>query len=104
MESRLRQAPLTQPERVLAGQQSIAETVPQAIVERALVVVASVVLKDMLDVRRLGQEKSMIRAGLQMDEVAVPIRSVEKRADRIRPEMREHPKNRIPARPWRTRG
>ena len=89
MERWLRQAALTQPERVFARQQPVAETVPDAIVERALVVVAGVVLEDMLDVGWIGQKKSMIRAGLQMDEVAVSIRSVEERADRIRPKLRE---------------
>jgi hypothetical protein len=53
MERRLRQSSLMQPEGVLAGQESVAETVPQAIVERTLVVIARVVLQDMLDVRRI---------------------------------------------------
>ena len=83
MERRLREAPLTQPERVLARQESVAETVTEAIVERTLVVVAGVVLEDVLDIRRIGREEAMVRAGLQMDQVAVSIRGVEKRADRI---------------------
>ena len=49
-------------------------------------------------------EKSVIRTGLQMHEVAVSIRGVEKRADGIRPELREHSENRIPARSGRELG
>ena len=90
MERGLGQAPLTQPERVLARQQSIAEAIPQPIVERALVVVAGVVLEDMLDERGIRQEESVIRAGLQVHDVAVSIRSVEKRADRIGTELGQH--------------
>ena len=104
MEGRLRQAPLAQPERVLARQQSVADTVPETLVERALVVVAGIVLKDMLDVRRIGQQKSMVRTGLQMHEVAVSIRRVEEGADGVRAEVREHSEDRIPARSGRKPG
>ena len=97
MERRLRQAPLTQPEGVLARQESVAETVPETIVERTLVVVPGVVLQDMLDVGWIRREESMVRAGLQVDELAIAIRSAEKRADRIRPKLREYSENRKPA-------
>jgi hypothetical protein len=65
------------------------------------VIVAGVVLEDVLDVGRIGREKPMVRAGLQVDEVAVSISGVEKRPDRIRPQMREYPKNGIPPRSGR---
>jgi len=97
MERRLREPPLTQPEGVLARQESVAETVPEAIVKRALVVVPGVVLQDMLDVGGIGREESMVRAGLQVDELAIAIRSAKKRADRIRPKLREDAENRKPA-------
>ena len=76
MERRLRQAPLTQPEGVLARQQSVAETVPEPIVERTLVVVPGVVLQDMLDVGGIRREEPMVRTGLQVDELAIAIRSL----------------------------
>ena len=101
MESGLREAPLPQPERILAGQEPIAEAVSQSIVERALVIVAGVVLQHMLDVRRIRQQKSMIRAGLEMNEVAVFIRSAEKRADRIGTELGQDAKDGIPTRSGR---
>jgi hypothetical protein len=101
---RLRQSPLTQPEGVLARQESIAQALAEAVIERALVVVPGVVLQNMLDVCRIRREESMVRAGLEVDELAVSIRGVEKRADRIRPKVREYSKNGIPARsgrkPW----
>ena len=56
MEGRLGQAALAQPERVLAGQQSIADAVPETFVERALVIVAGIVLKDMFDVRGIRRQ------------------------------------------------
>jgi hypothetical protein len=46
----------------------------------------------------------MVRAGLQVDELAVSIRGVEKRADRIRPKVREYSENGIPARSGRKPG
>src|SRR4030095_3567407 len=101
MERRLREAPLPQPERILAGQEPIAEAVSQSIVERALVIVAGVVLQHMLDVRRIRPQKSVRRAGREMNEVAVFIRGVEKRADRIGTELGQDAKNRIPTRSWR---
>ena len=64
-------------------------------------VVAGVILEHMLDVGWIRQEKAVIRAGLQMRDVAVSIRRVEERADRIRPEMRKYSEERIPARSWR---
>ena len=98
MECGLRESPLPQPERVLARQQAVAEIVPQPIVEWALVVVAGVVLEDMFDARGIGHKESLIRAGLHMDDVAIPIRGIEKRADGIRPEVREHANERVSAR------
>src|SRR5262249_647919 len=95
------QPPLTQPEGVLARQQSVAEIVPQPGVERALVVVAGIVLENMFDVRRIRQEKSVVGASLHMDDVAVAVGGVEKRADRTRTEVRENPDNRITARTGR---
>jgi hypothetical protein len=58
----------------------------------------------MLDVGGIGREESMVRAGLQVDELAVSIRGVEKRADRIRPKVREYSENGIPARSGRKPG
>ena len=101
MERRLREAPLTQPEGVLTRQESVAETFPEAIVERTLVVVPGVVLQDMLDIGGIRREESVVRAGLQVDEVAIAIRRVKKRSDGIRPQLREYAENRIPARSGR---
>src|SRR5262245_36970198 len=98
MERWLRETPLPQPERVLARQEPVAEAVPEAIVERALVVVAGIVLQHMLDVRRIGEQKPVIGAGLQMNDIAVSIRGVEKRADRIGTELEQHTEDRITAR------
>jgi hypothetical protein len=96
MECRLRQAPLAKPKRVLAREQAVADTISQAIVERTLVIVAGVVLKDMFDVRGIRQEEPVIRASLQVNDIAIPIRGVEKRADRIGAQVRKYAKKRIP--------
>src|SRR5262249_53756112 len=101
MECGLREAPLAQPERVLARQEAIAERVPETLVERALVVVASVVLQHVFDVGWVRKEESMIRAGLQMNEVAVSISGIEKRAYRIGAQLWQHTKDRITARSGR---
>ena len=101
IEHALCEAALTQPERVFTGQQPVAEALSQPVVERALVVIARVVLKDMLDVSGIRREESMIRARLHVYEVAVSIRGVEERADRIRAEAGQHAEDRIPTRSGR---
>jgi hypothetical protein len=101
MECGLGKTPLPEPKRVLACQESIAEAVPEAIVERALVIVAGVVLENVLDVGRIAGEEAMVRAGLQVNEVAVSIRGVEKGSDGIRPQLRKDSENRISAGSWR---
>ena len=70
MKRRLRDAPLPQPEVVLARQQAVAERHPQFVVERALVIVARVVLQDVTHVRGVGNEVAASRADLEIGDVA----------------------------------
>lgn len=101
MECRLGEPSLSEPERVFAGQQAIAKAVPEAIVKRALVVVARVILQHVLDVRGIRKEKPVIGPGFQMNDVAKPIGSIEKRGDRVGTELRQHPENWITSRSGR---
>ena len=94
---RLREAPLSQPERVFAGQQPIAKAIPQPLVERTFVVVARVVLKDVFDVCGVRDEESVIRASLEMNDVAVLIRRVEECSDWIGSKLRQDTEDRIAA-------
>ena len=103
MKGGLRETPLPQPEGVLAGQESIAKTVSEPLIERALMIVTRIVLEDMFDVCGIRYEKSVIRASLQMNEVTVSIRSVKECADWIGTELRQDTEERIPARSWRKR-
>jgi len=58
----------------------------------------------MFDVRRIRQQKSVIRACLEMHDVAVAIRSVEKRTNRIGTELGQHTQEWITARSGRIPG
>ena len=66
----LRNAPLAQPELVLTGQEAIAQCHPQLGVERALVVVARVVLQDVTNIGGVGDEEAAPRTDLEVDDVA----------------------------------
>lgn len=67
-------------------------------------VIAGIVLQDVLDVGRIGQKESVIRAGFQMSDVAESVRSVEKRPDRIGTELRQNSEKWITARSRRICG
>ena len=66
-------------------------------------VIAVVVLEDVLDVVRSARQVAMVGADLHVDEIAVAIGGVEVDAERILPEIREHPEDWIAARPRRGR-
>jgi len=103
MEGGLRETALAQPEGVLARQQPVAQVVAEPIVEWTLVIVARVVLQDVPDVGRIREEESVIRPGLQVNDLAITIGGCEKRADRIRAEARKHAHDRVAPRSGRQR-
>ena len=98
MKGRLRDAPLAQPEFVLARQQAVAERHPQFVVERALVIVARVVLQDVANVRGVRDEVAASRADLEIDDVAELAGGAQEHAGRIASDRRQHAEDRKPAR------
>ena len=103
MERRLRNSPLAQPESVLARQQPVAEHQTQFVVERALVIVARVVLQDVANVIRVVQEVTAPRGDLEVDDVAEPRCSFREDADGIASDGRKHAQDRHSSRSRRQR-
>ena len=103
MKGGLRDAPLAQPEVVLARQQAVAERHPQLVVERTLVIVARVVLQDVTDVGGIGDEVAAPRTNLEVDDVAEAARGLHEDAGRIASDGRQHAEDRHAARPRRKR-
>ena len=98
MKGGLRDAPLAQPEFILARQQAVAERHPQLVVERTLVIVARVVLQDMTNVRGVRDEVATSRADLEVDDVAEATSGTHEHGRRIAPDRRQHAEDRKPAR------
>src|SRR4249920_1421021 len=98
MEGGLRNAPLAQPEFILAREQAVAEQHSQLVVERALMVVARVVLQDMANVCGVRYEVATLRADPQVDDVAEATRSTHEHGRRIASDSRQHAEDRKPAR------
>ena len=94
MKGRLRDAALPQPEVVFAGQQAVADRHPQLLVERALVIVAGVVLQDVADIGGVGDEIAAPRADLEVDDVAEAARGAHEDAGRIASDRRQHAEDR----------
>src|SRR6516225_2236292 len=95
---------LAQPEVALARQQPIAEKRPQLVVQRALAVVARVVLQDMTNILRVRDEVAASRTDLEVGDVTESQSGLHEDADRIASDGREHPEDRYPAGAWRTHG
>ena len=98
MKGGLRNAPLAQPEFVLARQQAVAERHPQLVVERTLVIVARVVLQDVTDIRGVRDEVATPRADLEVDDVAEATSRTHEHGRRIASDSRQHAEDRNPAR------
>ena len=102
MERRLREAPLSPPEGVFAGDEAFPKALLEPFVQRALVIVAVVVLQHVLDVVRGREQIAVVRAYLQVDQITIPVSCGEKHTDRIRPHLRKHSDDGEAARAWRT--
>ena len=98
MKGRLRDAALPQPEVVFAGQQAVADRHPQLLIERALVIVAGVVLQDVADIGGVGNEIASPRADLEVRDVAEAARRSHEDAGRIASDRRQHAEDRHAAR------
>ncbi len=98
MKRRLRDAALPQPEVALAGQQAVAKQYPQFVVERALVIVARVVLQNVTNVGGIGHEVAVPRTDLEVDDLAVAASGVHEYGGRIPPHGGQHAKERHAAR------
>jgi hypothetical protein len=98
VEGWLRDAPLPQPEFILARQQTVTERHPQLGVERTLVVIARVVLQDMPNIRGVRDEEATPRTDLEVDDVAVPTSSAHEHGRWIASQSWQHPEEWNPAR------
>jgi hypothetical protein len=98
----LREAPLSPPERVFAGDEAFPNALLEPFVQRTLVIVAVVVLQNVLDVVRGREQVAVVRAYLQVDQVTIAVGCGEKHIDRIRPHLRKHSDDGEAARAWRT--
>src|SRR6185369_13090475 len=96
----LRDAALPQPEVVFAGQESVADRHPQFLIQRALVIVARVVLQDVPDVGGVGQQVPATRADLEVDDVAEAASGPHEDAGRIASDCQQHAEDRHPAWTW----
>ena len=95
---RLRDPTLPQPEVALACQQAVAKKHPQFVVERALVIVARVVLQHVTNVGGVGDEVAVPRTDLEVDDLAIAASGVHEHSGRISPHGGQHAKERHAAR------
>src|SRR5688572_4701555 len=94
MECRLRDPALPQPELVFAGQQPIPDRHPQLLIERALVIIARVVLQHVTDIGGIGNEIASPRTDLEVDDVAEAARRAHEHTGGIASDRRQHAENR----------
>ena len=98
MKGRLGDAPLAEPEFALARQQAVAERHAQFVVERALVIVARVVLQDVANVGRVRDEVATPRANPEIHHIAETAGGAQEHLRRIASERRQHAEDGKPVR------
>ena len=103
MKGGLGDAPLAQPEIVLARQQAVAEEQPQFSVKRTLVIVARVVLQDVTNVVWIGDEVTAPVTDFELGDITESASGLHEDADRIASNGRKHAEDRHAPRPRRKR-
>ena len=103
VKGRLRNPPLAQPECILTRQQTVAERRAQLGVKRTLVVVARVVLQNMTDIPRVGDQEAAPRANLEVNDVAEATSRTHEDGCGIASQRRQYSDDRKPSRARRQR-
>src|SRR5688572_24029627 len=103
MKGWLRDPPLAEPEIPLARQEPVAEYHAQLFIERALPIVAGVVLKHMPDVGGIRDQEPAPRADLEVAHLAVAARGIEEHRGRVPPHGGQHAQQRDATRSRRAR-